>query len=66
MELINNSLKIDTTNNCILENVQKLWYPFASAEEQSTDEDWTKEKIMKEFRKFNIDISPKVHYRLQM
>lgn len=66
----NNSLTI-RDNSCRLENIIQQW--FASEDEQVASEtaaepvpptaaadDWTKSKIAKEFRRFNIDISPKL------
>lgn len=50
--------KNDATMKCRLRNCEEIWFEFT--EELPAINDWNKEKILKESRRFNIDLIPKV------
>ncbi len=63
-ELSNDSIKL-SDNLCRLVNVSQQFHvgdeqPEVDQVEGIVSGIWTKQKVMKEFRKFNIDITPKV------
>lgn len=63
-ELSDNSIKL-SDNLCRLVNVSQEFHvcdvtPTSDEQGDTVSVKWTKEKVMKEFRKFNIDITPKV------
>lgn len=62
-ELRNNSIKL-SDNLCRLVNVSQEFHvadtQSVEGEEETASTKWTVGKVMKEFRKFNIDITPKV------
>lgn len=50
--------KSDETGKCKLKNCEEKWFKFT--EELTEVNGWNKEKILKENRRFNIDLIPKV------
>ena len=48
----------NSTCKYVLKNVQEKWFEFT--EEITEIDEWNKEKVLKESRKFNIDLVPKV------
>lgn len=50
--------KSDEKMKCKLRNCEKRWFEFS--EKQPEVNGWNQEKIMKEKRRFNIDLIPKV------
>jgi Rab proteins geranylgeranyltransferase component A len=55
--------KSDETMKCRLRNCEKRWFDFS--EEQAEVNGWSKEKILKETRRFNIDLLPKVKFNVE-
>lgn len=63
-ELSNNSIKL-SDNLCRLVNVSQEFHVCdkqSNEQQDIVDPKWTKQKVMNEFRKFNIDVTPKVFY----
>lgn len=53
------SSRNDESMKCRLKGTEKRWFEFT--EEQAEVNGWNKEKILKETRRFNIDLIPKVN-----
>ena len=68
------------TGSYCFKNIQEKWFcpeeeitrenesdtPDPSLSEAPTSKQWTKAEMLKEFRKFNFDLSPKVRKRLHV
>jgi Rab proteins geranylgeranyltransferase component A len=52
--------KSDEKMKCRLKNCEERWFEFT--EEKPEINGWNKEKIVKENRRFNIDLIPKVNF----
>lgn len=53
------SSRSDESMKCRLKGTEERWFEFT--EEQAEVNGWNKEKILKETRRFNIDLIPKVN-----
>lgn len=57
------SSRNDENMKCRLKAAEERWFEFT--EEQAEVNGWNKEKILKETRRFNIDLIPKVNIQLR-
>lgn len=57
------SSRNDEIMKCRLKAAEERWFEFT--EEQAEVNGWNKEKILKETRRFNIDLIPKVNIQLR-
>lgn len=77
LDSIQSLIDSKSSNDCVIENAKHQWFVEESENQstnESSDSNpnenndvtanvvvWTKEKVMKDFRKFNIDLTPKVN-----